>query len=65
MATGFDDETQKYIEAELKQVKTKILENIKGVEIISLHIMNVQVSLKYVFIFILIPYVSSRQILDF
>ncbi|XP_031565079.1 uncharacterized protein LOC116300360 isoform X2 [Actinia tenebrosa] len=46
MATGFDKETQEYIEAEIKEVKAKILENIDGVEIISLHTLNVQVSLK-------------------
>ncbi|KAK3748436.1 hypothetical protein QZH41_017308 [Actinostola sp. cb2023] len=46
MATGFDDETQKLIEKELKEVKTKILENIEGVEIVSCHILNVQVRLK-------------------
>lgn len=42
----FNDETQKYVEKELQEVKTKILENVEGVEIISLHILNVQVRLK-------------------
>lgn len=46
MATGFGEETEKYIEAEIKEAKTKILDNIEGVEIICLHTLNVQVSLK-------------------